>query len=245
MSYPAALLTKEADPKMSSRYVHVSTADVMEIMTNEGYTVADVKVDKSRKADPTFARHLVSFRRDDLQVDGGYTPQMLWLNSHNGKTPAMMMLGCYRFVCSNGLVIGSSYAQEKVRHSGDLARQVIQRVSDLSKSSTHLFEQIETWSKIDLSAEKRREFAVQAMKLRFAEKSDAYNIEDLIAVRREEDDKGDLWTTFNRLQENATKGGIVGRNANNRQVRSRSIGSIGQDLNFNRDLWKLAESFAV
>lgn len=242
--YPAALTTEVASPKMSSRYVHVSTNEVLNIMQEQGYSVANVSVDKTRKNDPTFARHLVSFRRDDLQVDGGYVPQMLWLNSHNGKTPAMMMLGCFRFVCSNGLVIGSAYAQEKVRHSGDLARQIVQRVSDLSKSSTKLFEQIETWSKVDLSRERRLEFANQAMKLRFGDKSAAYNVEDLIQVRRAEDDRGDLWSTFNRIQENASKGGMIGVNANNRQVRSRSIGSIGQDLNFNRDLWTLAESFA-
>lgn len=244
--YPASVLATTASPKMSSRYVHVSTKDVIDIMTSEGYQVAEVKTDKVRKSSAEFGRHLVKFTRPGAQVVDGYEPQMLWTNSHNGTTKATMMLGAYRFVCSNGLVIGQSYATESIRHTGDLAREVIDRVRALSASSYKLFGQIENWSKVELTGEKLNEYVRQAAILRFGEeRMQMYKPEDLLELRRAEDDKGDLWSVFNRVQENCMKGGQVGHNANNRQVRARALKGINADIGFNTKLWDLTSEFAT
>lgn len=245
--YPTAITQSTPSPKMSDRYVHVNTAQVIDIMSDAGFSVSDIKVDRARKGGADFKRHMVIFRDDSSQTpDGSYTPQMLWTNSHNGTSPASMRLGIYRFVCSNGMVAGTDFAHERIRHMGDLARQVLDRVRSLSAHSTKVFSQIENWSKIDLEKEKRVELARRAALIRFGEqKVQQYNIMDLLNVRRAEDDKGDLWTTFNVIQENAVKGGLVGRNANNRQVRSKALNSIGLDLNFNEKLWDIAEEFAA
>lgn len=247
MNFLPALTQSTPSPSMSSRYVHVNTADVINVMQDAGFTVHDQRVDKARKSPLEYQRHMVVFRNDSIQTpDGSYVPQMLWINSHNGKSPAVMKLGIYRFVCTNGMVVGNDFASERVRHAGELAKQVLDRVRDLSAKSVKVFDQIDTWSKIDLSAAKREEFAKRAAILRFGEdKVQQYNPMDLLNVRRAEDDKGDMWSVFNRVQENATKGGIVGRNANNRQVRSKSLNSIGLDVGFNERLWELAEEFVA
>lgn len=246
MSYAPAILQTIAAPNMSDRYVHVNTSDVITIMNDAGFDVAETKVDKTHKNDPAFQRHMVVFRNNNITTpDGTYQPQMLWMNSHNGKSPAVMRLGMYRFVCANGLVVGTDLAKERIRHVGDLARQVIDRVRLLSAKSVSVFNQIDEWSKIDLAKEQREEFARRAAIIRFgAEKVQQYNALDLLNVRRAEDDHGDLWSTFNVIQENAVKGGMVGRNANNRQIRSKMLKSIGLDVGFNEQLWTLAEEFA-
>ena len=247
MDFLPALTQATASPHMSNRYVHVNTGEVIKVMQDAGFTVHDQRVDKARKSPMEYQRHMVVFRNDTLQTpDGSYVPQMLWINSHNGKSPAVMKLGIYRFVCTNGMVVGNDFASERIRHAGELAKQVLDRVRELSKKSSSVFSQIETWSKIDLDRAQQEEFARRVALLRFGEqKMQQYNPLDLLNVRRAEDDKGDLWSVFNRIQENSTKGGLVGRNANNRQVRSKSLNSIGLDVGFNERLWELTEEFAA
>ena len=59
--------------------------------------------------------------------------------------------------------------------------------------------------------------------------------------RRFEDRRDDLWTTFNRLQENLVKGGLEGRSRNGRATRTRPVNGIDQNVKLNRALWVLAE----
>jgi len=72
----------------------------------------------------------------------------------------------------------------------------------------------------------------------------------LLAPRRSEDNGNDLWRTFNRIQENALRGGMKARNATDemgrrgRRVSTREVKGIDQDVKLNRALWQLAERMA-
>jgi hypothetical protein len=59
----------------------------------------------------------------------------------------------------------------------------------------------------------------------------------------------DLWTAFNRVQENAIRGGLQAwsRDAHNRsrRIRSREVTGIDQDVKLNRALWLLGERMAT
>lgn len=234
-----------AHPKMSKHYVVVPTTEVIDIMQEAGFNVAEQKRDKVRKSDPSYARHMVTFRKDDLlSPDGKYTPQAIWVNSYNGQSRATLRLGVYRFVCENGLVVGTDMLGESVKHQGDLAKSLIDRIREMSKQSVEVFKTIDTWSKVDLSKEKRIEFAKQAAILRFGEAgAQQYDVMDILNPRRTEDDAGSLWDTFNIIQENTVKGGLHGFNANNRRVTTKPLKSIGLDIGYNSKLWELAESY--
>ena len=72
----------------------------------------------------------------------------------------------------------------------------------------------------------------------------------VLRPRRPEDASSDLWTTFNRVQENVIAGGLsaVQRDANGRRVRrvsTRRINGIDQDVRLNRALWELAAKMAA
>ena len=58
----------------------------------------------------------------------------------------------------------------------------------------------------------------------------------------------DLWRVFNRVQENAIRGGLTawGRDAQNRprRVTSREVTGIDGDVRLNRALWTLTERMA-
>jgi hypothetical protein len=68
--------------------------------------------------------------------------------------------------------------------------------------------------------------------------------EQLLRIRRHEDAKTDLWTTYNRVQENIVRGGLAGVNASGRRQRTRGVNSINEDTRINRALWQLAQSMA-
>ncbi len=59
--------------------------------------------------------------------------------------------------------------------------------------------------------------------------------------RRCEDKKDDLWTVYQRLQENLIKGGLSGRNAKGKRARTRSVNGIDGDIKLNKALWVMTE----
>ena len=64
----------------------------------------------------------------------------------------------------------------------------------------------------------------------------------ILTPRRYEDRQDDLWTTYQRLQENLLKGGIPGRTAQGKRTHTRSVNGIDGDVKLNRALWVMAES---
>lgn len=63
----------------------------------------------------------------------------------------------------------------------------------------------------------------------------------MLTCRRADDAKDDLWSVFNRIQENVLRGGLSRRSPTGRLVRSRRITSIREDVRLNGALWDLAE----
>jgi hypothetical protein len=62
----------------------------------------------------------------------------------------------------------------------------------------------------------------------------------LLVPRRVQDVGNDLWRTFNVLQENILRGGLVRRSASNRLTRTRGIRAIREDVRLNSALWEMA-----
>jgi hypothetical protein len=88
------------------------------------------------------------------------------------------------------------------------------------------------------------EFAQRALELRFRGKAHfPFDAGRLLEARREADQGKDLWTVYNRVQENVICGGIAGRTAIGRRTSSRRITSIDEDLRINVALWQQAMAF--
>lgn len=241
---PSAVFTKRAAPHLSDRYVHIDTNAVLEAFKDEGYQVAGVMRQRVlRGTSAEFRRHVLDLRHPSLPTVGGAVPRFLFANSHDGSMRASVMLGVFRFVCANGMVVGAQYANAKILHAGEAARNVIERVRELARSSTPLFQQIETWQRRQLTAPQREEFARLAATLRWGDPH-RFSPQELLAVRREEDDGGDLWTTFNRVQESTTNLSLPGLARSGRTTTSKPLTQIDANLNYNRSLWQLAEEFA-
>ena len=240
---PASALATTAAPTVSERYQFISSNTIVERFADEGWIVESATVAAPRKRDPLFAKHMIDFRHPDFEPVHGAVPRIILVNSHDGSSSARVLAGVFRFVCSNGLVVGTTVGKEIVRHTGDAAADLIHRMQQLARNTSKLYAQIDTWSKKDLTKAQRYEFARFAAQLRWGD-AQRFQPEDLLHVRREGDDRGDLWTTFNRLQENTTRGGIEGFSRSGRAATSRPLSDISRSVDYNAQLWQLAEEVA-
>ena len=240
---PASALATAAAPNVSERYQFISSNEIIQRFADEGWVVENATVAAPRKRDPLFAKHMIDFRHPDFEPVQGAVPRIILVNSHDGSSSARVLAGVFRFVCSNGLVVGTTIGKETVRHTGDAAADLIHRMQQLARNTSKLYSQIDTWSKKDLSKAQSYEMARFAAQLRWGD-AQRFTPEDLLQVRRADDDRGDLWTTFNRLQENTVRGGIEGFSRSGRAATSRPLSDISRSVEYNAQLWQLAEEVA-
>lgn len=241
---PAAF-AEDAHPKMSDRYGFVATPLVIGALAEAGYHPIAIQQDKAKFRDPGFVQHMVKLRHEnDLAILDGQVPEILLTNSHNGKTKTVLRAGWYRFACCNGLVIGHDNFKIDIQHRRQAESLAIKFASDLTNGLDRVRMYMDEWNNITLSQAQCERFATEAAALRFGEKFGAYQPRSILEAHRVEDHGNSLWKVFNVVQENLTKGGMTGENANGRQVRARGITAIHTNLAFNEKLWNLAEAFA-
>lgn len=83
--------------------------------------------------------------------------------------------------------------------------------------------------------------AEAALSYRFEEGHQPVSPQQLLRPRRREDLSDDLWTTYQRVQENLIKGGLCGQNRQGQRIHTRAIKGIDSDVKLNRALWVMAE----
>ena len=242
---PAAFATNHA---MSERYAQVKTTELLERLADSGFHPVDAKQDNPTKRDPSQVTHAITLRHEQFLKPSvkvnAQVPQITLVNSHNGRTKCRLYGGFFRLVCLNGLVVGRPDFMAELRHSGDALVEAAVAAENMADDLHVMGESIELWSSLNISAHRRNQFARDAASLRFGELSKQYDTSALLASRRKEDEGDDLWRIFNRVQENATQGGVVGETGAGRQVSSRALTSIQPNIAFNRQLWELADSVA-
>ncbi|MDQ1119030.1 hypothetical protein QE383_001338 [Pseudoxanthomonas winnipegensis] len=63
----------------------------------------------------------------------------------------------------------------------------------------------------------------------------------ILMPRRHDDSRRDLWSVFNRTQENLIEGGLSARAANGRRQTTPPVQGIDNGIRLNRNLWLLAD----
>lgn len=241
---PASALATVPSPTVSDRYQFISSQSIIERFSREGWKVESATVAAPRKRDPLFAKHLIDFRHPDFKPINGAVPRILLVNSHDGSSSAQVLAGVFKFVCSNGLVVGTTVAKESIRHTGDAAADLIHRMQQLARNTSEVYATMDRWSQKQLTRAQRFEFARFAAQLRWGD-AQRFTPEDVLAVRRAEDDRGDLWSTFNAVQENTVRGGIEGLSRSGRAATARPLSDITRTVGYNAQLWQLADEVAA
>jgi hypothetical protein len=230
----------------SERYTYIPTIDVLRGLRNEGFQpfmICQTRVRDQGKRE--FTKHMLRLRHAD-QITGEEADEIVLLNSHDGTSSYQMLAGTFRFVCQNGMVAGENVADIRVPHKGNVIQNVINGAFDVLDGFDLIREQKEGMRTATLDRDEQQAFAHSALALRYdptdAEAPPPITEGQLLAPRRFEDRRDDLWTVFNRVQENLTKGGLHGRSRSGRAMSTRPITGIDQNVKLNRALWMLADA---
>ncbi len=235
---------------VSSRYGFVPTIALVDAFRAEGWLPVRAQQtavrDESRRE---HTRHLVRFRRlqEPLQV-GDALAELVLTNSHDTSSAYQLDAGLFRLVCSNGMVcpIGD-FGGIRVRHGKHIVDEVIEGSYELIEELPQIAASVDRFRDTGLDGREQGLFAEAALEVRYGEdwaRQSPVRPGQLLDARRTDDQGTDLWVTFNRVQENLLKGGLLGRARSGRRVRTRQVRSVAEDIRLNRALWRLAERFA-
>lgn len=242
----------------SERYAYIPTVDVIEGLRSNGFLPMFAKQGKSRvEGKAEFTKHLIRFRYQGqgptMRQVGETFPEVVLVNSHDGTSAYKLMAGLMRLVCLNGMVVSDrEFATVTVPHKGDVIGQVIEGSCTVLGESRKAIEAADAWAGVTLNRDEQHALAEAAHVIRFGDAEGTTDTvikpEQMLAPRRNADAGNDLWRTFNRVQENAIRGGMSawGRDANGRPRRTttRDVNGIDADVKINKALWMLGERMA-
>ena len=231
----------------SDRYAYIPTIEVLRGLKKEGFEPFMVAQSRSRIAGKTeYTKHMIRMRHAAQGTARGEANEIILINSHDGASSYQMLAGVFRFVCCNGLVCGSVSNDIRIPHKGNVQDEVIEGAFRVLDDFEAVNASTDDMKSVTLSDDEERAFATAALALRYGERSEGQppapiTVEQLIEARRPEDLGHSLWTTFQRVQENALRGGQPGRSRQGRHIRTREVASIDRGVSLNRALWVLAE----
>jgi hypothetical protein len=237
-----SIFAEAAHGSRSERYTYIPTSTVLSGLRKEGFQpfmVTQTRVRDEGKRE--FTKHMLRLRHGS-QINDDEANEVILLNSHDGTSSYQMLAGMFRFVCSNGLVCGKTVGDVRVRHKGEIVDNVIEGAFEVLDGFNLVREVRDSMRAVTLAPAEAEIFARAALVLKYdADMPVPITESQLLAPRRVQDDKPDLWSTFNRVQENLVRGGLPARTTNGRRQRTREMQGIDQSVKVNRALWMLAE----
>lgn len=217
--------------RIKQKEFYIPTLDVVTKLQDEGWKLSGVAEQRGKNRKIT--NNYVQLQHPDFAVqnnkgkDEAYTSITI-SNSCNGAKPLQMSLGMFRQVCTNGLVTFDQHAEsQNIKHTEINYRDLDRFVTTMNSKADKLLHEVNEMKHKGLSIEDMRKLAREAASLRYTN-LDEINIDDIFAVNRIEDESNDLWTVFNRIQENLTH----------------DIKNMNEDIRLNQQLFALAETFA-
>jgi len=235
----------------SERYTYIPTIEVLRGLRKEGFEPYMVAQGASRiEGKAEFTKHMIRMRHAGQVQIRPEANEIILINSHDGASSYQMLAGMFRFVCCNGLVVGEVVEDIRIPHKGNIQGEVIEGAFRVLDEFEAVEQRTEAMKALPLEPREEIAFATAALALRFGERPidetgghrpAPVTAEQLNEARRVEDIGHNLWTTFQRVQENVMRGGQPGRNAQGRRLQTRPVGSIDRGVSLNRALWMLAE----
>ncbi|EMH6513545.1 DUF932 domain-containing protein [Raoultella ornithinolytica] len=226
----------------SEKYTFIPTITLLENLQREGFQ--PFFACQSRVRDPDrreHTKHMLRLRRAG-QINDQQVPEIIILNSHGGESSFQLLPEIFRSVCTNSLVCGQSFGEIRVPHRGDIVGKVIEGAYEVLGVFDRVEEKREAMETLLLPPPAQQALAQAALTYRFGEEHQPVTASQILTPRRYEDRKDDLWTTYQRLQENLLKGGLPGRTSKGKRAHTRAVKGIDGDVKLNRALWVMAES---
>lgn len=261
---PAAFKTTPTNPGVSERYVHANTATVVEDLAKLGWYPVQAKQCRPKKNSKGIRSfHMIAFQNPDVKICKPVTditgetteivdsyPRIILTNSHDGFNSFKFMVGLFRLVCSNGLVMCSDeMVNMSIRHINYDFEALRLVVTNAIEQVPYIVNTMNTMKNTKLSETEKKELATAVVKIRKdVEDNEKFSIDeatimDILEPVRDEDNSDDLWTIFNICQEKMIKGGFQATGKNDKVRKQRKITSIKKDVEYNQRLWEIATRF--
>lgn len=251
---PSAFKTAPTNPKVTDKYVMANTATVIEDLNKLGWKPVAAKQCRGKKNSSGIRSfHMIAFQNPDVKIsklgkDGSEVidawPQIILTNSHDGFNSFKFMVGLFRLVCSNGLVVSdSNLANMSIKHINYTFETLREIVTKTIEQIPEIVCTMNLMKTIELSDEEKKEIASEVVKIRKNVDTeqkidiDEKTIMDILEPVRSEDDSNDLWTVFNVCQEKMIKGGFNSVGNRNKTRKQRGITSIKKNIDYNQRLW--------
>ena len=255
---PAAFSSSKAE-RLTDRYVSLNTADMIPVLADYGYAPVQAAQKRSRvDGGASHASHMIAFAKPNELFDNTDTirPEIILYNSHDGTGAVKLFAGCFRFICSNGIVAGEGFSS-RVYHSKALTgfEEVLRGTV---KTIPSLMQRIDRLRGITLSIDDAYDIAERSVATRW----DFYNeqtkgvyatettVGNVLKINRNEDKGMDAFTVFNRVQEGVVRGNAIVKSLNNRHPhgimrKARNISSIKEHVRINSELWNIVDEYAA
>jgi len=236
-----SVFSEDKHDSRSDRYTWIPTSHILTRLRKEGfepfYACQQRVRDQGRVG---HAKHLLRLRRRD-QILASEVSEIILLNSHDGSSSYQMIPGQFRSICSNGMVCGEVYGEIRVPHKGDIISQVVEGAYDILNRFEAIEHSRDEMKLILLGHREQVAFAETALEFRYDGQHIPVTADSVLQARRKADNPNDLWTVYQRTQENIIRGGLRGQTAKGAVTKTRAINGIDGDIKNNRFLWSLAE----
>jgi hypothetical protein len=243
-----ALFVTHAAPNMSDRYGFTDTYSlVMKLIERKFRVVSAQQTGKGK-----FGKIMLRLEHPELYHNMHGRSQIVLFDSHDGTSTLKMMLGFFRFVCANGMVVGERIWSTSIKHTRpDIVAQALLDLDDAMEASYTLRDRVDAMRAISLNNESRINFAIEAAHQRFDftqhyDASTRYTQagKSLLTRRRQADNDNSVFTVMNVIQENALRGGVKYAHGGSAHT-VQAVSSINMQQTFNTWLWNRAMELAA
>ena len=190
---------------VSQKYQPIQAASVGQALNEKGFTLVSCMTGKARQEDKaSHQRTIARYRHnDDFEIQG-LKLDIIYISKHMGRGCDEFRLGFYRGVCANQWAVGTLFANVRIRHNENALVAINNGLAEVLAQRQKLIETIQKMQSIQLNGTQIAELAKKFTEIRLEGKTNIVdtNWESLARVHRLEDQKTDLFTVANVLQEN-------------------------------------------
>ena len=238
--------------RIKSKPFQIETLDVVNGLRDEGWKVGGVAQNVNKNS-RKMMNHFVKLYHPDYKLytgenrassnNSGTIAAMNVSNSCTGFNPLEMDLGAYRLVCANGLVafdrVGDFH--ESIQHTEVNFKELEGILCGINLKTEGVMKEFGKLQERELSDYEMAELAEKASNIRFSKTQNEINSMQLLNVVRDEDRGNNLWTVYNRIQENLTQTGKIVDSTG--KVLSGTL-NPREDTRVNKELFKLVHAYA-
>ncbi len=273
---PAVFAHSKAE-RLTDRYVSLHTSDLIPVMRDYGYVPMQAAQRKSRKSkisnnsveiSESFQKspenhnaHLISFARAD-SIETELRPEIILYNSHDGSSSVQLYAGCYRFICSNGIVAGEGFSN-RMYHSKTGLSGFEEMLRNTVENLPLMMERINALKSVQLDQEQQLQLAIKGVQTRWTlldknavpmeERSGTYatdfTLRSALQAQRMGDMTDDAFTVFNRIQETVMRGRTSVESYTKAQPygnlrKARPVAAVKESIRINSELWDACDEVA-